>query len=84
MVVPVACSVPRNEQTRLTSITDGQKTLFDGVSAHHAHPPTPSWDTIFGMPSVSPLAKPGTVCTFTFVASKAHSLQFARSSWSPN
>jgi hypothetical protein len=27
------------------------------------------------MPSVSPFAKPGTVCTLTFVASNAHSLQ---------
>ena len=39
------------------------------------YPPMPSCCTIFGMPSVRPFAKPGTVCTLTFVASKAHSLR---------
>ena len=44
-------------------------------TAAMAYPPTPSCCTIFGMPSVRPFAKPGTVCTLTFVASNAHSLQ---------
>mmetsp|Transcript_3286 Transcript_3286/g.9520 ORF Transcript_3286/g.9520 Transcript_3286/m.9520 type:complete len:258 (-) Transcript_3286:207-980(-) len=43
-------------------------------------PPMPSCDTIFGRPSDRPLAKPGTVCTFTLVASKAHSPMSAKNS----
>ena len=60
-----AARTPTRAQRILTflgSIITGGCVPCRGVT----HLPTPPSEMILGMPSVRPLAKPGTVCTFTY------------------